>query len=57
MMLTSYTMDSDFGVFEAGGNAMLMRRVAEINALGKVQAVDSRQAQVLTLQNRPFEAL
>jgi hypothetical protein len=24
MMLTSYTIDSDFGVFEAAGNAMLM---------------------------------
>ena len=56
MMLTSYTIDSDFGVFEADGNAMLMRRVAEINAIGKLQAEDSRQAQVLTLQNRPFEA-
>ena len=28
-----YTIDSDFGVFEADGNAMLMRRVAEINAI------------------------
>jgi hypothetical protein len=28
-----YTIDSDFGVFEADGNEMLMRRVAEINAI------------------------
>ena len=34
-----YTIDSDFGVFEAGGNAMLMRRVAEINAIAKLQAM------------------
>ena len=26
MMFTSYTIDSDFGVFEPDGNAMLMRR-------------------------------
>ena len=34
-----YTIDSDFGVFEADGNAMLMRRVAEINAIAKLQAM------------------
>ena len=34
-----YTMDSDFGVFEADGNEMLMRRVAEINAIAKLQAM------------------
>jgi hypothetical protein len=33
-----YTIDSDFGVFEADGNAMLMRRVAEINAIARLQA-------------------
>ena len=27
MMFTSYTIDSDFGVFEGAGNAMLMLRV------------------------------
>ena len=26
MMLTGYTIDSYFGIFEADGNAMLMRR-------------------------------
>ena len=34
-----YTLDSDFGVFEADGNQMLMRRVAEINAIAKLQAM------------------
>ena len=34
-----YTIDSDFGTFEADGNAMLMRRVAEINAIAKLQAM------------------
>jgi hypothetical protein len=34
-----YTIDSDFGVFEADGDAMLMRRVAEINAIAKLQAM------------------
>jgi hypothetical protein len=33
------TIDSDFGVFEADGNQMLMRRVAEINAIAKLQAM------------------
>jgi len=34
-----YTIDSDFGVFEADGNQMLMRRVAEIEAIAKLQAM------------------
>src|ERR1700719_3438769 len=34
-----YTIDSDFGVFEADGDQMLMRRVAEINAIAKLQAM------------------
>jgi hypothetical protein len=34
-----YTIDSDFGVFEADGNQMLMRRVAEINAIAKLEAM------------------
>jgi hypothetical protein len=34
-----YTIDSDFGVFEADGNQMLMRRVAEIKAIAKLQAM------------------
>src|ERR1700726_1329660 len=34
-----YTIDSDFGVFEADGNQMLMRRVAEINGIAKLQAM------------------
>lgn len=38
-----YTIDSDFGVFEADGNAMLMRCVAEINAIAKLQAMSQTQ--------------
>jgi hypothetical protein len=34
-----FTIDSDFGVFEADGNAVLMRRVAEINAIANLTAV------------------
>jgi hypothetical protein len=34
-----YTIDSDFGIFEADGNQMLMRRVAEINAIAKLQTM------------------
>jgi len=34
-----FIIDSDFGVFEADGNAVLMRRVAEINAIAKLNAV------------------
>ncbi len=34
-----YTIDSDFGVFEAIGNQMLMRRVAEIKAIAALQAM------------------
>lgn len=35
-----YTIDSDFGVFEAIGDKMLMRRVAEINAIAKLQGME-----------------
>ncbi|RBP35349.1 hypothetical protein DES53_12216 [Roseimicrobium gellanilyticum] len=35
----SYTIDSQFGVFYAEGNAELMARVAEINAIAKLQSV------------------
>jgi hypothetical protein len=34
-----YTIDSDFGVFETDGDQMLMRRVAEINAIARLQAM------------------
>jgi hypothetical protein len=35
--VNSYTIDSDFGVFEADGNQMLMRRVREIGAIAQMQ--------------------
>ena len=34
-----YTVDSDYGVFTADGNAMLMRRVAEIQGIAALQAM------------------
>jgi hypothetical protein len=34
-----YTIDSDFGVFTAGSNQMLLRRVAEINGIAQLQAL------------------
>jgi hypothetical protein len=34
-----YLIDSDFGTFEADGNAMLMRRVREIAAIAKLREV------------------
>lgn len=34
-----YMIDSDFGVFEADGNVMLVRRVREIAAIGKLREV------------------
>lgn len=38
-----YTLTSDFGVFTANGNDMLMRRVAEINAIAILQNVSATQ--------------
>ncbi|MFZ4681134.1 MAG: hypothetical protein ACOYMS_01425 [Terrimicrobiaceae bacterium] len=35
----AYEIDSDFGVFPADGNAMLMRRVAEINAIAILNGI------------------
>jgi hypothetical protein len=34
-----YTIDSDYGVFTADGNAMLMRRVAEIQGIAALEAL------------------
>lgn len=34
-----YMIDSDYGVFEADGNAMLVRRVREINAIARLREV------------------
>ena len=33
------TIDSDFGVFEANGNEMLVRRINEINAIAQLKEV------------------
>ena len=34
-----YVIDSDYGVFTANGNAMLVRRISEINGIAKLRAV------------------
>jgi hypothetical protein len=34
-----FTIESDFGVFEAKGNEMLVRRINEINAIAKIKGV------------------
>ncbi len=39
----AFTINSDFGVFQAGGNAMLMRRVSEINAIAVLNSVSATQ--------------
>ncbi len=38
-----YTIDSEFGVFEAKGNMMLMRTVAELTAIGALQAMSQNK--------------
>ena len=39
----AFTIDSDFGVFEANGNQMLMRRVREIAAIAKLREISGTQ--------------
>src|SRR5262245_49220490 len=34
-----YMIDSDYGIFEADGNAMLVRRIREINAIARLREV------------------
>src|SRR5262245_63234320 len=37
--LNEFTIDSDFGVFEADGNEMLLQRLKEIDAIARLQEV------------------
>src|SRR5215472_13239473 len=37
--MNQFTIDSDFGVFEADGNEMLLQRLKEIEAIARLQAV------------------
>ena len=39
-----FTIDSDFGVFEANGNEMLVRRINEINAIAQLRDVSRTDA-------------
>jgi hypothetical protein len=37
--MNEFTIDSDFGVFEAGGNEMLLQRLKEIDAIARLREV------------------
>ena len=37
--INQFTIDSDFGVFEADGNEMLLQRLKEIDAIARLQEV------------------
>jgi hypothetical protein len=37
--MNQFTIDSDFGVFEADGNEMLLQRLKEIDAIARLQEV------------------
>lgn len=54
-----FSIDSDFGVFEAEGNEMLLRRVNEINAIAKLKEVsrtDEYKAALMKSAKAPVEA-
>jgi hypothetical protein len=36
---SQFTIDSDFGVFEANGNEMLVRRINEVNAIARLKEI------------------
>jgi len=46
-----FTIDSEFGVFEAKGNEMLVRRIKEINAIAQLKDV-SRTEEYKTRSSR-----
>jgi len=46
-----FTITSDFGVFQANGNDMLMRRVAEINAIAALQSMSATKEFATAAQN------
>jgi hypothetical protein len=48
-----FTIDSQFGVFEAEGNEMLLRRVNEINAIAKLKDVPAPMSTKTALSLRP----
>jgi hypothetical protein len=54
-----YVIDSEFGVFEAEGNEMLVRRVNEINAIAKLKEVsrtDQYKNALVTAAKAPVAA-
>jgi len=46
-----FTIDSDFGVFEAEGNEMLVRRINEINAIARIKEVSRTDQYKNALKN------
>ena len=54
-----FTIDSDFGVFEATGNEMLVRRINEINAIAQLKEVsrtDEYKKALSAAAKSPFAA-
>jgi hypothetical protein len=55
-----FTIDSEFGVFEAEGNEMLLRRINEINAIAKLKEIsrtDEYKAALMKSAKAPVEAV
>ena len=54
-----FVIDSDYGVFDAGGNAMLMQRIAEIGTIAQLKDVsrtDQFQQSLVTAAKGPYNA-
>src|SRR5262245_37227754 len=54
-----FTIDSEFGVFEADGNEMLLRRINEIDAIAKLKEVsrtDEYKAALMKSAKAPVDA-
>ena len=47
-----FTIDSDFGLFEADGNEMIVRRINEINAIARLKEVSRTDEFKKALQGR-----
>ena len=57
--MNQFTIDSDFGVFEADGNEMLLQRLKEIDAiarLGEVSRTDAFKKSLMDAAKSPFNS-
>src|SRR2546430_7856006 len=57
--MNQFTIDSDFGVFEADGNEMLLQRLKEIDAIGRLQEVsrtDEFKKSLVTAAKSPLNS-